>query len=130
MTDEEKMIKELKELRRENIQSQNFGVYWDDKIKKEKDLESKIIELRSSKLNNEFISTHKWINTHTHTARPWDIVNNKGTACRVLELGTTSFNEAGDTFNYAARLEGIFIDEEFRIDFSYYDTIDILYSGK
>jgi hypothetical protein len=123
---EEEMIKELKELRRDNIQSRKFGVYWDDKIKEEKDLESKLIELRSSKFNNEFILTHKWININTRTAQKWDIVNYKNTACKVLELGTTSFNEAGDTFNYAARLKGIFIGDEFRIDFSYYDTIDIL----
>lgn len=126
MTDEEEMIKELKELRRENIQNQKLGVYWVDKIEEEKKLENKLIELRSSKLNDEFILTHKWINTHTQTARTWDIVNYKGTACKVLELGTTSFNEAGDTFNYAARLKGIFIGDEFMIDFSYYDTIDIL----
>jgi hypothetical protein len=126
MADEEDMIKELNELRYEVIQSRKFGVYYSDKINEENSLENKLIELRSTKLNNEFISIHKWVKTHTQTARTWDIVNYNGTACKVLELGTTSFNEAGDTFNYAARLIGIFIGEEFRIDFSYYDTIDIL----
>lgn len=126
MADEEDMIKEINDLRHEISQSRKFGVDCSDKIKEETALENKLIEIRSTKLNDEFISTHIWVNAHTHTVRTWDIVNYKNTVCKVIDLGTASFDEVGDTFNYSARLKGIFIGDEFRIDFSYYDTIDML----
>lgn len=76
--------------------------------------------------NNKFINSQNWVDIHTSLINKWDFIIYQNIVCKVVEMGTISYNVGMDTFNYKAIVKGVFIVEEFTFEFGYQETIKIL----
>lgn len=126
MENEEYLFEQLKELNQEINSKRKFGVNSTEQRQKAEKIEKLLIDKNAKRFNDQFIASNTWKDKHTTDAEKWDLIIYQNVVCKILDMGTISFNEGMDTYNYRARVKGIFIDEEFIFDFGYYETIKTL----
>ena len=126
MENEEALKERLKELRQDIYGKRKFCVDFSGEEAKADQIEKHIIFSKAVQINNEFISSHNWVDIHTSLVKKWDFLIYQNIVCKVLEMGKISYDEGMDSFNYKAIVKGVFVDEEFTFEFGYYDTIKIL----
>lgn len=126
MENEEALKERLKELRQDIYSKKKFGVDFSAEKAEADEIEKHIIDSKAIQINNEFISLHNWVDIHTSLVNKWDFIIYQNIVCKVLEMGTISYDEGMDTFNYKAIVKGVFVEEEFTFEFGYYETIKIL----
>lgn len=126
MINEEDLVEELKELRQEIGIKRKFGVDSSEEKQKAEKIEKLLIDNNAKRVNNQFIASNTWLGKHIVEVDKWDLIIYQNVVCKLLEMGTTGFNPGEDTYNYRAKVKGIFLEEEFTFDFGYYETIKVL----
>jgi hypothetical protein len=90
------------------------------------EIERSIVEEVSSRLNDGFINAHAWKEVFMTDLNKWDNFIYDVIVCRLNEIFKTGYNEGSDTFNYEAKIKGVFKDYEGNIVFGYYDKVKTL----
>lgn len=126
MRNDKKALERLQEVKREINSKIQFGLDYMDEQKELDEIESILIKSRFAQINDEFIKTHKWHRNHISGVQKWDLVIHENTVYRIIEVLKTTYNEVSDTFNYTAKLIGLFTQEVLTVEFGYYDMIEIL----
>jgi hypothetical protein len=90
------------------------------------EIERSIVEEVSSRVNDGFINAHQWKEVFMTDLNKWDYFIYDGIVCRLNEIFKTEYNKGSDTFNYEAKIKGVFKDYQGDIVFGYHDKVKTL----
>lgn len=116
----------LQELYAVIYNARKFGINCSLELQEVHEIERSFIEQASRRVNDEFINSHLWEDVFMTETKKWDFFIYNGILCRLNEIYITGYNEGSDTYNYEAKIAGVFIEGDFCLEFNYNDRIRIL----
>lgn len=113
-------IEKYKSLMSSIATQKKFGMDCEEELLEAEQIKNKLIHQRLKSLNDKFINSHSWENSHLNRARPWDIFIYEDMVCRIKEIKRLAYNEGNDTYNYEAIVGCLFMEKQFSFQFNYY----------